>query len=184
MSVGGDDSGKMACLDTHTPGSQHSPAVRLAPPPSPLPAGAGVCAQQAAGLLCRLQPHLQGAARAPAWLCSPQHAGLWGRARHSGLGGTGGACGCRVAQAGTAEEGGAHGWQSCARRQVVHLNTKPPRAPPNSITTQAWPASLSRLTAVEPSSAMQQLGMRLEAARRFAHPTAPLVRREQRHHCT
>jgi hypothetical protein len=40
---------------------------------------------------------------------------------------------------------------------------------------QVWPASLSRVTAVEPSDAMSQLGKRLEAARRFAHPQAPLV---------
>lgn len=41
---------------------------------------------------------------------------------------------------------------------------------------QVWPSSLSRVTAVEPSPAMSQLGRRLEAARRFAHPHAPLVR--------
>lgn len=40
---------------------------------------------------------------------------------------------------------------------------------------QVWPTSLSRVTAVEPSAAMSQLGKRLEAARRFAHPHAPLV---------
>jgi hypothetical protein len=39
-----------------------------------------------------------------------------------------------------------------------------------------WPGSLSRVTAVEPSLSMMRLGERLEAARRFAHPSAPVVR--------
>jgi hypothetical protein len=43
-------------------------------------------------------------------------------------------------------------------------------------TWQVWPGTLKRITAVEPSQAMRDLGERLEAARRFAHPSAPLVR--------
>lgn len=41
---------------------------------------------------------------------------------------------------------------------------------------QVWPQGVSRVTAVEPSAAMSQLGRRLEAARRFSHPHTPLVR--------
>uniref|UniRef100_A0A383V6H0 Uncharacterized protein n=1 Tax=Tetradesmus obliquus TaxID=3088 RepID=A0A383V6H0_TETOB len=41
---------------------------------------------------------------------------------------------------------------------------------------EVWPEHLTRLTAVEPSLPMRRLGERLEAARRFAHASAPLVR--------
>ena len=54
---------------------------------------------------------------------------------------------------------------------VALLLSLPPRPCP-----QVWSSSLSRVTAVEPSTHMTQLGMRLEAARRFAHSKAPLVR--------
>eukprot|EP00775_Hariotina_reticulata_P001372 gene1372-1714_t len=41
---------------------------------------------------------------------------------------------------------------------------------------EVWPDSLRHVTAVEPSDAMRRMGVRLEAARRFAHESSPLVR--------